>query len=94
MEILHLTGPAPLYTNTFLVLDGAGTAVAVDPAADAQAYLAQLEKHGAKLAAILLTHGHFGHVGVVRALEQAKPRGGDRATGGAGGMLFLWETQI
>ena len=37
MEILHLTGPAPLYTNTFLVLDGAGTAVAVDPAADAQA---------------------------------------------------------
>ena len=71
MEILHLTGPAPLYTNTFLVLDGAGTAVAVDPAADAQAYLAQLEKHGAKLAAILLTHGHFDHVGAVRALKQA-----------------------
>ena len=25
MEILHITGPAPLYTNTFLALDGAGT---------------------------------------------------------------------
>ena len=45
MEILHITGPAPLYTNTFLALDGAGTAIAIDPAADAAAYLAQLEKH-------------------------------------------------
>ena len=67
MEILHLTGPAPLYTNTFLVLDGAGTAVAVDPAADAQAYLAQLEKHGAKLAALLLTHATGAPVHLARA---------------------------
>lgn len=29
MEILHITGPAPLYTNTFLALDGAGTAIAL-----------------------------------------------------------------
>ena len=71
MEILHITGPAPLYTNTFLALDGAGTAIAIDPAADAAAYLAQLEKHGAGLAAILLTHGHFDHVGAVRALKAA-----------------------
>lgn len=91
MEILHLTGPAPLYTNTFLVLDGAGTAVAVDPAADAQAYLAQLEKHGAKLAAILLTHGHFDHVGAVRALKQATgaPVHLARADAGASRMLPL-----
>ena len=71
MEILHITGPAPLYTNTFLALDGAGTAIAIDPAADAAAYLAQLEKHGAGLAAILLTHGHFDHVGAVRARKAA-----------------------
>ena len=71
MEILHITGPAPLYTNTFLALDGAGTAIAIDPAADAAAYLAQLEKHGAGLAAILLTHGHFDHVGGVRGVAEA-----------------------
>ena len=91
MEILHITGPAPLYTNTFLALDGAGTAIAIDPAADAAAYLAQLEKHGAGLAAILLTHGHFDHVGAVRALKQATgaPVHLARADAGASRMLPL-----
>ena len=70
MEILHITGPAPLYTNTFLALDGAGTAVAVDPAANVDQYCRALEQHGAKLAAILLTHGHFDHVGAVLELKQ------------------------
>lgn len=71
MQIYHIVGPAPLFTNTFLAVDDAGTAVAVDPAAPVQEYLLGLEKHGAKLAAILLTHGHHDHVGTVAALKES-----------------------
>lgn len=70
MEIFHIPGPAPLFTNTFLVTDGE-IAVAVDPAAAPEAYLAQLEQRGLKLTHILLTHGHHDHVGAAQALRQA-----------------------
>ncbi len=70
MKVLHLNGPVPLYTNTFLVLDEQGAAAAVDPAAPAGRYLELLEKNGAKLTHILLTHGHYDHVGAVRELRE------------------------
>ena len=40
----------------------------IDPGFDPQAILAQLETLGLKLGTILLTHGHFDHVGAVKAL--------------------------
>ena len=55
MEITYLHGPAPLYTNSYIALDGEGAAVVIDPAAGAGQYREILEKKGAKLAAILLT---------------------------------------
>ena len=45
MKLIHILGPAMLYTNTFLVLTEAGYAIAIDPAADPQEYLDMLEKH-------------------------------------------------
>ena len=45
MKLIHILGPAMLYTNTFLVLTEAGHAVAIDPAADPQRYLDQLEQN-------------------------------------------------
>ena len=45
MKLIHILGPAMLYTNTFLVLTEAGHAIAIDPAADPQEYLDMLEKH-------------------------------------------------
>ena len=72
MKLIHILGPAMLYTNTFLVLTEAGHAIAIDPAADPQEYLDMLEKHHVVLTHILLTHGHYDHVGAVKAATGAK----------------------
>ena len=49
---------------------GGGLAAAVDPAAGAQEYLRLLEQEGARLTHILLTHGHYDHVGAVEELQR------------------------
>jgi hydroxyacylglutathione hydrolase len=55
----------PLDTNCWLVDDGAGSpAVVIDPAEEADAILEALG--GAPAAAVVLTHGHFDHLGAVR----------------------------
>ena len=70
MKIQHIHGLAPLYTNTFLLVTDAGHGIIVDPAAAPQTYLYALQKAGAELTHILLTHGHYDHVGAVAALRQ------------------------
>ena len=59
----------PVQTNSyFLCLPGSGEAVAIDPA-DSRAALDTLEKEGLTCKKILLTHGHFDHIGGVDALR-------------------------
>ena len=70
MKIQHIPGAPPLYTNTFLLVTDAGHGILVDAAAAPQTYLDALEKEGASLTHILLTHGHYDHVGAVAALRQ------------------------
>lgn len=70
MKIQHIHGQPPLYTNTFLILTDAGHGILVDPAASPQTYLDDLQQAGAQLTHILLTHGHYDHVGAVAALRQ------------------------
>ena len=70
MKAFHIVGPAPLCTNTFLLVTDAGHAVAIDPAADARLYEQALEQTGAKLTHILCTHGHYDHVGAVKQLRE------------------------
>jgi hydroxyacylglutathione hydrolase len=58
--------------NCFLVrLDGSTHAVIVDPGEEAPRLLAQIERQGLILDAILLTHTHFDHVGAVAPLARA-----------------------
>ena len=64
-------GVWPLYTNSFWLITAAGHAVVVDPAAEAETYLAQLKENNATLTNIFLTHGHYDHVGSVTALKKA-----------------------
>ena len=70
MKAFHIVGPAPLCTNTFLLVTDAGHAVAIDPAADASLYEQALEQTGAKLTHILCTHGHSDPVGAVKQLRE------------------------
>ena len=71
MKIQHIPGLAPLYTNTFLLVTDAGHGIVVDPAAAPQTYLDALQAAGASLTHILLTHGHYDHVGAVADLRKA-----------------------
>lgn len=69
MKAFHLLGASPLYTNSFVLISDAGSAVIIDPAAAVQEYDKLLREHGAKLTHILCTHGHYDHVGSAQALR-------------------------
>ena len=59
-------------TNCYIVRDALSKSCAViDPGYEPDMILAFLHKEGLTLDAILLTHGHFDHVGAVRALVRA-----------------------
>ena len=70
MKAFHLVGPAPFYTNSFLLISDAGSAVVIDPAAEVQEYDKILKEHGGKLSLILCTHGHYDHVGSAGVLSR------------------------
>ena len=62
-----LTMPVGLYqTNCYMVYGEGDKCVLIDPGYQSAALLDQVEKQGKTLEAILLTHGHFDHVGAVR----------------------------
>ena len=70
MKAFHLVGPAPFYTNSFLLISDAGNAVVIDPPAEVQEYDKILKEHGGKLSLILCTHGHYDHVGSAGVLSR------------------------
>jgi len=63
----------PIQTNCYVVrADAAAPAgVVVDPGGEAPELVLQLERRGASCAAILVTHGHFDHVGGVADLAES-----------------------
>lgn len=58
-------------TNCYIVSDEEGRCAVIDPGYEAEKILAVLRENGLTLEAILLTHGHFDHVGAVEALVKA-----------------------
>ena len=70
MNIQHIHGVPPLYTNTFLIITNAKHGILIDAAAEPGVYLKALDEAGATLTHILLTHGHYDHVGAVAALKK------------------------
>lgn len=65
MEIETLV-TGELQTNTYLIMDeDSKDAVLVDPAAEPERILEEMEDCKINLKAILVTHGHFDHIGAV-----------------------------
>lgn len=52
------------------ILTHNGEAAVVDPGAQGDKIISEIEKSGAKLKMILLTHGHFDHIGAVSHLAR------------------------
>ena len=52
-------------TNTYIVSGNNRTCVLIDPGFEPQTILNHVAGLGLKIEAILLTHGHFDHVGAV-----------------------------
>lgn len=70
MKVQHILGAAPLYTNTFLLITDQKHGILIDAAAEPDTYKKALAEQGATLTHILLTHGHYDHVGAVAALRR------------------------
>ena len=70
MNIQHIHGVPPLYTNTFLIITNAKHGVLIDAAAEVQEYDKILREKGAVLTHILCTHGHYDHVGSAGVLSR------------------------
>lgn len=61
-----------LQTNCYVAWgDSADTCIVVDPGDQPERVLAFLQNSGRTPAAILLTHGHFDHIGAVPVLQEA-----------------------
>ena len=70
MKVQHMLGAAPLYTNTFLLVTEQKHGILIDAAAEPDTYKKALAEQAATLTHILLTHGHYDHVGAVAALRR------------------------
>jgi hydroxyacylglutathione hydrolase len=70
LEVRQLT-VGPIAENCFIVREeGAGRALVVDPGEEPERILAEVERAGAEVEAILITHCHFDHVGAVAPLAR------------------------
>ena len=67
MQVLTITGGS-LYTNCYMAWGEGDKCVLIVPGFDAQQILEQCRAQGKQVEAILLTHGHFDHVGGVKGV--------------------------
>lgn len=59
-----------LEENCYIIEFGDKEAAVVDPGAEGEVIASRLDEMGLKLTVILLTHGHFDHIGAVQFLKE------------------------
>ena len=64
---IHVLPLGMLQTNCYILTEG-NRCLVIDPGDEPEKVLSFLEKQGLTLEAVLLTHGHFDHVGAVKTL--------------------------
>ena len=72
MKLYHIT-LGPIATNCFFAIDDDGNTAIIDPAANPARVNQLIEENGLKPVAILLTHGHFDHIGGVMGIKRKFP---------------------
>lgn len=58
-----------MHTNCYLVINN-HECVVIDPASDAETIVEFAQKNDAEIKAVILTHGHFDHVGACKELQK------------------------
>ncbi len=72
MEIYE-TAVGPLKTNCYIVASEQNNGVVVDPGFEAEKIVAKAKAAGVNVEYILLTHGHYDHIGAVEEVKKAFP---------------------
>ncbi len=67
---LYIKPVGPIGTNCYIVSDESGGCAVVDPGAQPEKLIGFLDAKGLKPEYILLTHGHYDHIGGVKAIAQ------------------------
>lgn len=71
MKVITCNTYGEFNTNAYLVIDEEeNTCVLIDPDGDANKYIEYLDELNVELKAILITHGHFDHIGAVNGLKE------------------------
>ncbi|MCI8652328.1 MAG: MBL fold metallo-hydrolase [Angelakisella sp.] len=73
MTITELHAKHTFAANCYVVQSREGNAFLVDPGAEAQGIIDYLREHQVVPKMILLTHGHFDHIGAVKDLQKEYP---------------------
>lgn len=69
MEIIPIVVGA-LETNSYILHDNRGNGIIIDPGADPETIMASVEDRNLKIEQIVLTHGHFDHIGGVATIKE------------------------
>lgn len=72
MKLLH-TALGPIMTNCYFAVDDDNNTAIIDPAANPAKIIKIIEEQGLKPVSVLLTHGHFDHIGGAKGIKEKYP---------------------